>query len=242
MYVDGLPLEPFLLSSEQILYQDNFLLAVNKPAGVATQPTPARFRGTLYDALQVYLTNPWQRHQKPVVGMVQRLDLDTSGVMIFSIHPRAHKNLTNAFREKRVRKIYQALVTGRIDAGQGVIKSQLARRRATNLMVSVQRGGKNAETRYRLLENLGCASLLEIEIPTGRSHQIRAHFSEQGHPLLGDTAYGGPSQINGFQVSRQMLHAHALQFEHPVTSDAMTLTAELPGDFEAVLQKLKSDG
>ncbi|MCK4536779.1 MAG: RluA family pseudouridine synthase [Desulfuromonadales bacterium] len=241
LYVDGLPLDPFRLTADQILYQDAYLIGLDKPVGVATQPTPARYKGTLYDALLALLTDPYRRSQKPSIGMVQRLDRDTSGVMVFSIHPEAHKDLTVSFREKQVRKVYLALVEGQVASEQGVIKSQLARRRASNLMVSVPRGGKYAETRYRLIESFDDASLLEVEIPTGRSHQIRAHFSEQGHPLLGDTVYGGHEVIAGISVPRQMLHARELQFRHPVNGQAMTLATEPPEDFSQVLRQL-SDG
>ncbi len=239
VYIDGGPFEPFRLAPAQVLYQDRFLIGLDKPAGVATQPTPARYKGTLYEALSVYLDDARPQQRKPGIGMVQRLDRDTSGVMVFSIHPQAHKNLTEAFRSKQVRKLYLALVTGQVDEPQGVITSELARRRSTNLMVSVAKGGKYAETRYRVLEDLGCASLLEVEIPTGRSHQIRAHFAEQGHPLLGDTAYGGPNSIDGLIIPRQMLHARELQLNHPVSAEVMTLQAELPDDFQRVLEALK---
>lgn len=242
LHVDGMPLDPFRLTPEQILFRDSFLLVLDKPVGVATQPTPARYKGTLYEALLLHLANPVRRHQKPTVGMVQRLDRDTSGVMVFSIHPRAHKALTASFRDKRVRKLYLALVEGRLQEERGVSRSQLARRRASNLMVSVERGGKDAETHYRLIEDLGNASLLEVEIPTGRSHQIRAHLSEMGHPLLGDVPYGGRRIVNGVNVPRQMLHARELQFDHPVTGGRMSLCAQLPADFQRVIEQLKSSG
>ena len=238
VYLDSGSFTPYRLTSAQILYQDNYLIGLNKSAGVATQPTPARYKGTLYEALSVYLPVKG-KHRKPGIGMVQRLDRDTSGVLVFSIHPQAHKPLTDAFRNKQVRKIYLALVAGQISEPEGVITSELARRRSTNLMVSVKKGGKYAETRYRVLEALGCASLLEVEIPTGRSHQIRAHFSEQGHPLLGDTAYGGPATLNNVELPRQMLHASELQLNHPVTGEGMTLKAELPEDFQQVLERLR---
>ncbi len=238
-YLDGGSFTPFRLTPEQVLYQDRYLIGLNKPAGVATQPTPARYKGTLYEALCVFLPAAGKQ-RKPGIGMVQRLDRDTSGVMVFSVHPQAHKPLTEAFRNKQVRKIYLALVAGQMDEPEGVITSELARRRSTNLMVSVKKGGKYAETRYRLLEKFGSASLLEVEIPTGRSHQIRAHFSEQGHPLLGDTAYGGSGTLNNVELPRQMLHACELQLNHPVTGEGMVLKAELPEDFQQVLERLRN--
>jgi 23S rRNA pseudouridine1911/1915/1917 synthase len=234
LFVDGLPLEPFQLDPAMILYRDRYLLALDKPAGVATQPTPARYQGTVYAALQQFLGGAG----RVTLGMVQRLDRDTSGAMVFSIHPRAHKGLTAAFAEHRVVKRYLALVFGRPPCAEGEFRSELARRRSTNRMVSVEHGGKPAITRYRVLTSADDASLVEVEIPTGRSHQIRVHFAEAGHPLLGDPAYGGPVTVRGIAVPRQMLHADTLSLVHPVTGVPLELKASLPADFTTVLHRL----
>jgi 23S rRNA pseudouridine1911/1915/1917 synthase len=238
LYVDGLPLEPFQLEPSRILYRDAYLLALDKPAGFATQPTPARYQGTLYAALLQFLGAGGQVS----LGMVQRLDRDTSGVMVFSIHPKAHKGLTAAFSERRVIKRYLALVAGNLLANEGEIRSQLARRRATNRMVSVEHGGKPAVTRYKQLMAYDGASLVEVEIPTGRSHQIRIHFAEAGHPLLGDSAYGGPILFKGMTISRQMLHASELCLDHPVGGARLELRAPVPADFQRVVECLSVKG
>lgn len=235
LYVDGLPLEPFQLDPTRILFQDRYLLAIDKPAGVATQPTPARYQGTLYAALLQYLGTTGRGS----LGMVQRLDRDTSGVIVFSIHPRAHKGLTAVFTEHRVVKRYLALTSGVPPQCTGEIRSMLARRHATNRMVSVEHGGKLAVTRYRTVASFADAALLEVEIPTGRSHQIRVHLAEAGHPLLGDPAYGGPTEFRGMPIGRQMLHASELQFEHPVGRTPLRLVAPLAGDFQALLDILE---
>jgi len=234
LHVDGLPLEPFQLEASRVLYQDRYLLALDKPAGVATQPTPARYQGTLYAAVQHYLAVG----REVSLGMVQRLDRDTSGIILFSIHPQAHRGLTAAFRDHRVTKRYLALVAGTPQDDAGEIRSLLARRRATNRMVSVTRGGKPALTRYRVVERFAGAALVDVEILTGRSHQIRIHFAEAGHPLLGDTAYGGPGAREGVPIPRQMLHASELLLEHPVDSAPLALRAPLPADFQAMVQHL----
>lgn len=234
VFVDQQPLSTLNLREDHILYRDKELIVINKPAGMATQPTPARYQGTLYAELQKLLFNPNRRMEKPSIGMVQRLDRDTSGVMVFSIHKRAHKKMTEAFRGHDIGKLYWAMVEGQPDAEEGHFCSQLAKRRSTNLMVSVERGGKHAETHYRLLQAMGPASLVEVRLVTGRSHQIRAHFSEAGMPLLGDTAYGGRRQIGGVDVSRQMLHSRELSFNHPVTGENLHFTAPLPEDFVSV--------
>jgi len=238
VYIDRLSLSPSSLDRQRIIFHDPYLLAIDKPAGMPTQPTPARYKGTVYAELQDLLTGLNSRRQRPSIGMVQRLDQDTSGVMVFSIHPKAHKAMTESFRHHEIDKTYLALIDGAPEKPKGRICSQLARRRSTSLMVSVRKGGKAAETRYRLVRQLGPVSLVEVTLVTGRSHQIRAHFSEAGLPLLGDSAYGGPQVVDGVTIPRQMLHASHLAFRHPVTEQPITLSAHLPDDFAQVLQSL----
>ena len=238
VFVDNQPLEQMQLDKEHILYRDQDLIVLNKPAGMATQPTPARYQGTVYSELQNLLRDSGRKDLRPSIGMVQRLDRDTSGVLVFSIHKRAHKKMTEAFQGRDIDKIYWAMVSGRPQDEQGEFCSQLARRRSTNLMVSVARGGKPAETHYRLLQALDQVSLVEVKLITGRTHQIRAHFSEAGLPLLGDTAYGGPKTIDDVNIHRQMLHSRKLTFCHPVTGKEIEFTAPLPNDFSTVLQNL----
>lgn len=240
VHVDGRPLEPFELGDAHILYRDAFLLAVNKPAGVETQPTPARYRGTLYEALLRYLHNPFRPKDKPELGMAQRLDRETSGVLLFSIHGRAHAGLTQAIAGRSATKIYLALVSGTMPTPSGEFQSLLARNRASNLMRSVAKGGKEAITRYRVLQEWRDASLLEIQLLTGRSHQIRAHLSESGHPLLGDVRYGGPAAVAGLDIQRQMLHSWRLTLDHPVEQRKLTIDAPLPPDFQTLVDRLEA--
>lgn len=234
LFTDGAPLEPFALSDDKVLCRDPYLLAIDKPAGIETQPTPARYKGTLYAAALVWLKNPQRPCDKPELGMVQRLDRETSGVLVFSTHKRAHRPLTLAFAERRVRKIYCALVAGLPANPAGEICSLLARGR-DNRVRSVARGGREAVTRYRLLQGTGEASLLEVEILTGRSHQIRVHLAEAGHPLFGDKRYGGPLTLAGIPVPRHMLHCRRLEFSHPVSGEPVILEAPLPADFSDCL-------
>jgi 23S rRNA pseudouridine1911/1915/1917 synthase len=238
VFVDRQPLVPMKLDENHILYRDQDLIVIDKPAGMATQPAPSRYQGTVYAELQNLLQDPKRRHQRPSIGMVQRLDLDTSGVMVFSIHKRAHKKMTEAFHGRDVDKTYRALVAGHPREERGKFSSQLARRRSTNRMVSVKRGGKQAETLYQVLQRMDLASMVEVQLITGRSHQIRAHFSEAGLPLLGDVAYGGPRKINDLAIPRQMLHSRELSFCHPVTGKEMVFRAPLPSDFTNLLKHL----
>lgn len=241
IHLDDLPLTIFSLTPKQILFQDRFLLVVDKPAGIETQPTPARYKGTLYEALLRHLHNPYRPLDQPELGMVQRLDRETSGVMIFSIHPKAHRPLTQAFAERKVDKTYLALVQGRPAADCGEIRSHLGRARHGNRMMTVRQGGKEAITRYRLLEAFADSSLIELELLTGRSHQIRVHCSEQGFPLLGDSLYGGPSHWRQRQVPRQMLHAATLALAHPVTGAPLRFETPMPADMAALLDCLRRD-
>ncbi|MBN2644110.1 MAG: RluA family pseudouridine synthase [Desulfuromonadaceae bacterium] len=238
VHVDGAPVQPFRLGQQDVLYRDRWLLSINKPSGVEMQPTPARFKGTLYEAAQQWLKDPYRPQDKPELAMVQRLDRETSGVVLFSIHPKAHKPLTEAFSQRRVHKTYLALVSGQLPDSAGEFNSQLARARATNKMKSVARGGKEAITRYRLLQQYDRCCLVWVEIPTGRTHQIRVHFSEAGHPLVGDTLYKTPASVTLPGIQRTLLHSWRLQCLHPVEKQDICLAATLPDDFSRLLAQL----
>ena len=238
VFVDKQSPVPMKLNADRILYRDQDLIVINKPAGMPSQPAPSRYQGTVYSELQDLLKDPMRNGQRPTIGMVQRLDLDTSGVMVFSIHKRAHKKMTEAFLARNIGKVYLALIAGRPQEDHGKFSSQLAKRRSTNLIVSVERGGKQAETVFQVLQSMDHASLVEVELLTGRSHQIRVHFSEAGLPLLGDIAYGGPGKVGDFNIPRQMLHSRQLSFNHPVTGKQMVFKAPLPDDFVNILTQL----
>jgi len=239
VYVDNLPLDIFSIQDSHILFRDPYLLALNKPSGIETQPTPARFKGTLYEALQRSLRNPFRPLDAPSIGMVQRLDRETSGVIVFSTHPRAHRSLTEIFTQRKVEKTYLALVEGRVEQKEGIIRSTLAKNRASNLIRSVEKGGKEAVTLYTVLEEFPTVSLVEVRILTGRSHQIRVHFSESGHPLLGDLKYGGVEFLEGWRLPRLMLHSASLRFPHPVTGSQLLIEAPLPDDISSLLSYLR---
>lgn len=235
VHVDGLPLEPYSLAASDVIFRDPYLLAVAKPAGVESQPTHARYKGTLYEALLRYLRDPLRPHDAPELGMVQRLDRETSGLVVFSIHRRAHKRLTEIIAGREAEKTYLALVRGAPPMEEGEIRSLLARNRATNLVRSVAKGGKEAITRYRVMARFDNASLVEVNILTGRSHQIRAHFSEAGCPLLGDERYGGPRFWEGQRLPRQMLHSRRIALPHPVSGEWLVLEAPVPDDMQQLL-------
>ena len=239
IYVDHFSLDPYRLAPADILFQDKYIIVINKPPLVDTQPTHARFKGTIYEALQWHLKDPFRLHLKPEIGMVQRLDRGTSGAMVFSIHPRAHKEMTRIFLEHEVSKGYLALVHNSPIADSGEITSMLARSRKENRVKSVEKGGKEAITRYQLIDKMVASALLKVEILTGRSHQIRAHMAEQNCPLVGDVRYGGSSSIAATEVLRPLLHAEKLSFRHPVTNDYLEFTVPVPIDMQNIINRLK---
>ncbi|PLX89377.1 MAG: RluA family pseudouridine synthase [Desulfuromonas sp.] len=238
VYLDHLPLEPFRFTPDDLVYQDKYLIVLNKPAGIDTQPTHARYKGTVYEALQVLLQDRFNPQRKHELGMVQRLDRGTTGLMTFSTHPQSHKGLSKLFMDHQVEKRYLALVGGVPQPEQGEIRSLLARTRKENKVVSVQHGGKEAVTRYRVIETFGCATLVELELLTGRSHQIRAHMAELGCPLLGDLRYGGPAELNHTVFDRPLLHSARLAFLHPVTSEPLEFETKLPLDMANMCRQL----
>jgi len=240
VFIDHLPTTPYRISDGDIIFRDDYLIVLNKAAHIDTQPTHARYKGTLYEALLFLLQNPFRPHLKPELGMVQRLDRGTSGLIAFSIHPRAHKKMTEIFVEHRIEKRYLALVAGTPTEESAEIRSFLARSRKDNRVKSVEKGGKEAITRYRVMESWEPASLLEVDLLTGRSHQIRAHLSEQGNPLLGDDRYGGPELVADTHIDRPMLHAQRLAFQHPVTGVKLDFTAPIPADMNRVISELKN--
>lgn len=242
IFIDGLELKYYRLSDKDIIYQDDYIITINKPTQIDSQPTPARYKGTLYEALLLWLQDPFRLHLKPTLGMVQRLDRDTSGVMIFSIHQRAHKALTALFTQRQAKKKYLALVCGQLADDEGEFTSTLARNRATNKMKTVEKGGKLAITRYCSLHRFEKFTLVEVDIPTGRMHQIRVHFSEAGHPLVGDDRYGYDASILDVAVTRTMLHSWELECDHPVTKKKMNFKVSPPHDFMQLLTLLGWQG
>ncbi len=239
IYLDHQALDPFRLTSENIIYQDKYLIVINKPAQVDTQPTHARFKGTLYEAVRWYLQTPFNKHQKDNIGMVQRLDRGTSGLITFSLHPHAHKAMTESFVTHSIEKKYLALVSGNPDKDNAEIRSLLARSRYENKVKSVAKGGKEAITQYKVIERFSDCCLVEVTILTGRSHQIRVHMSESGFPLIGDTLYGGPASIGSIHVERPLLHAYQLKFDHPVTREQLFFEAPVSVDIESLLNFLR---
>lgn len=220
----------------EILYEDHDLIVINKPAGMIVHPIPSHMSGTVVNALLYHCEDLQGIGGELRPGIVHRLDKDTSGVMVVAKNDLAHRILSQQFKDRKISKLYLALVRGRVDTQQGEIKVSLARHPILRTKMSVNDAGRVAITSYRVLKHFGDkASLVAVYPKTGRTHQIRVHMKYIGHPILGDKLYG-----NSYGASRQMLHAAKLGFYHPRTDEWLTFVAPIPDDFKSLIVELNS--
>jgi 23S rRNA pseudouridine1911/1915/1917 synthase len=219
-----------------VLHEDRDVLVVDKPAGLLTVPTEAREKDTLWARALQYLQLRYGG--RPYAGIVHRLDKDTSGAVVFARSRDALHALQDRFRTHAIDREYVALVAGS-PPDRGVFDADLVRE--PGLRRSIARPGqtgRRAETHYRMLERFPKASLVSVQPQTGRTHQIRVHFSAAGHPVLGDRVYGAGTSADA--APRQMLHARRLGFPHPRTGEPISVEAPIPEDFESTLAALRS--
>ncbi len=226
-----------------VVYQDAELLVVDKPAGLAVHPGPGHPDRTLVNALLALCPGLPGVGGAVRPGIVHRLDKDTSGLMVVAKTDRAHLALSAQIKGRDVTKGYLALAVGLLELHQGVVDAPIARDPRHRQRMAVVLGGREARTRYRVVERLpgasssaGGHSLLEVYLETGRTHQIRVHLAYLGHPLLGDAVYGKASPL----LARQFLHAFHLAFQHPVSGQPLDFRAPLPADLALVLKQLGS--
>jgi 23S rRNA pseudouridine1911/1915/1917 synthase len=217
---------PVALERSQLVYADQDLVAVDKPAGVPSQPTLTSDQGTLPELVAGLLGAP--------VTLVHRLDRETSGVTVLARSAAAAASLAEAFRTGTPEKTYLALCARAPAPPDGRIDAPLGRDPARAGLRRVDRGGDPAATRYRTLRQGPLAALVEARPETGRTHQIRVHLAHLGAPLLGDPRYGGPRRVGEIAVPRVMLHARRLELDHPATGARLVLEAPVPDDFRAV--------
>ncbi|MCD1024183.1 RluA family pseudouridine synthase [Enterococcus sp. SMC-9] len=218
-----------------IVYEDEHLLIVNKPAGVASIPAQYHPNGTMANRVKNYYK--MQNYKDQVIHVVTRLDRDTTGLMLFAKHGFAHAQLDRQLREKQVEKRYQALVAGAIQtlAPHAVIDLPIARDLSSLLKRKVDDTGQKAQTEYWVQKENDQIALVDIKLHTGRTHQIRVHFSEISCPLLGDDLYGGLMTAG---IMRQALHCYKLSFNHPFSGEKLTFTLALPEDMAQVAQNI----
>ena len=239
-----------------IVYEDTEVMVVNKPAGMVVHPGAGNFHGTLINAVAWHLKDlPTFDANDPAVGLVHRIDKDTSGLLVIAKTPDAKTKLGLQFFNKTTHRSYHALVWGNFNEEEGRIEGNIARDPKDRLRMCVfppdSDVGKTAITHYRVLEQFGYVTLIECILETGRTHQIRAHMKHIGHPLFGDERYGGMEILRGQRSStykafiqnclnlchRQALHAKTLGFIHPKTNREMNFTSDLPEDMQQLIQK-----
>ena len=221
----------------EVVYEDKDIIVVNKPKGMVVHPANGNPDGTLVNAIMAMCKGSLSGIGGEIrPGIVHRLDKDTSGLLIVAKNDLAHINMSNQIKDRQVKKIYIALVKGNINENEATINMPIGRSTKDRKKMAVRKDGKEAVTHFKVLKRYKNYTLLEVKIDTGRTHQIRVHMAEIGHPVVGDMVYSKGK--NEFGVEGQMLHAKSLDFKHPITGKEMHLEAKLPKYFEKVLAKL----
>lgn len=252
------PAEPVDITAEQIpldvVYEDEHLAVVNKPAGMVVHPAPGHRTGTLVNALLWRMPDLAGVGGRLRPGIVHRLDRDTSGLLVVAKSDVAHRALSEALKGRRIRRIYRAAAWGHLDESPLTIEAPIGRDRRDRKRMAVVPEGRPALTRVRVRERWARADLLDVALKTGRTHQIRVHLAHIGHPVVGDSTYGagwergmgGPDRAWARElsrrVSRQFLHAAEIAFDHPLTGERMRFRAELPEDLAAVARWARGEG
>jgi 23S rRNA pseudouridine1911/1915/1917 synthase len=224
----------------EILYEDEDLAVVYKPAGIVVHPAPGHLNDTLVHGLLLKLRSLSGVGGELRPGIVHRLDKETSGVMLVAKNDFAHKKLTQDFKERRVEKEYLAIVYGRLTQKEGTLDFPIGRHPVQRKKMAVVKEGRQALTKYKVLKLFKKATLVLAKPVTGRTHQLRVHFSHIGHPILGDPIYGG-LKPDVPRPERLMLHAYRISFEHPRTGAHLTFTKDPPEDFEGYLKLLETE-
>ncbi len=237
-----------------IIFEDEHLLVLNKPPGLVVHPAVGNFTGTLVNALLYHLKNLPSGVSNMRPGLVHRLDKDTSGLMVIAKEEFALMHLAKQFFNRTIKRNYSALAWGDFENDEGTITGHIGRNLRDRKKMDVfpeGEHGKEAVTRYKVLERLGYVTLVDCKLETGRTHQIRVHMAHSGHPLFSDSTYGGDRIAKGTVYSkykqfvdncfsifpRQALHARTLGFIHPATGKEMFFESPLPDDFQALLEK-----
>lgn len=219
-----------------IVYQDSDFAVINKAQGMVTHPAAGSPDGTLVNAVLYHIKDLSGINGVLRPGIVHRLDKDTSGLILIAKNDCAHLSLTTQIAEKTAKRFYIALVDGNVKADEGVIEQPVDRNPKDRKKMAVVKDGRPAKTAYKVLERFGRYTLMEFELFTGRTHQIRVHCAYMRHPVVGDPLYGGS---NAFGLKGQLLHAARLVVNHPSTGERMEFTAPLPDYFREVLAKLR---
>jgi len=232
---------PIIVDSMTILYDDDDVVVIDKPPGLAAHPAPSWDGPSVLGALagagyRISTSGPPERQ-----GIVHRLDVGTSGVMAVAKSEVAYSRLKRAFKAREVQKTYHALVQGHPDPSTGTIDAPIGRHPSSSWKFAVVAGGRASITHYEAIESFASASLLRVSLETGRTHQIRVHMSAHRHPIVGDSLYGAdPTIAERLGVSRQWLHASELEFTHPVSGKPVRVECDFPDDLNVALERLRA--
>lgn len=239
------PVEPLTLEAEaiplDILYEDEAIIIINKPAGLVVHPAPGHPQGTLVNALLSHCPNLAGIGGVQRPGIVHRIDKDTTGALVVAKTDQAHQHLQRQIKDKTARREYLGIVYGRPQSLMGTINQSIGRHpleRKKMAVVPLEKGGREAVTHWQIIEPLGNYTLMLFRLQTGRTHQIRVHCSFIGHPLLGDPLYSS-GRSPGVNLPGQMLHAWKLTLEHPLTGEVIEAIAPIPSTFTKLLSVLR---
>lgn len=219
-----------------IIYEDEDVAVINKPQGMVVHPSAGHTSGTLVNALMYHIKDLSTINGVVRPGIVHRIDKDTSGLLMIAKNDISHKALAEELKDKKSLRKYLAIVHGNLPNDRGMIEAPIGRSEKDRKKQAVTAKGKEAVTRFQVLERFGNYTLVELTLETGRTHQIRVHMAYIGHPVAGDPLYGPRKTLKG---QGQFLHARTLGFTHPRTGEVMTFTAEAPGIFQERLEELR---
>lgn len=211
-----------------IIYEDDYLLVLNKPANIAIHPSILHFYNSLSNGVKFYFD---KLGLKKKIRIVNRLDRNTSGIVIFAKNEYIQECLIKQMKTNEFKKEYLAIAKGILESKSGTLNFPIARKEGSIIERTVTSDGDSAITHYDVVKEFNNLSLVHIVLETGRTHQIRVHFSHIGHPILGDTLYGSPSEL----INRQALHSYKLTFIHPVTKKVLSLEVPLPNDIKNII-------
>ena len=222
----------------EIIYEDEDLAVINKPQGMTVHPAPGNYSGTLVNTLLHHFNQISDIGGEVRPGIVHRIDKDTSGLLVVAKTNKAHLSLARQIASKTCRRTYWALVEGLVKQDEGTIDKPIGRSTKDRKKMDIVFNGRPAKTHFKVLERFEHETLMEFNLETGRTHQIRVHTKDLGHPIVGDKTYGYKNQR--FNLDGQLLHAIKLQFKHPSTGKLMEFTAPIPDYFSKILKICKN--